>query len=136
MPAEFLDTNVLIYLLEEDEMRAATASRLVDAGAVISVQVLNEVAAAALRKRPDSWMKLSRFLLTIVRLLRVEPLTLETHLLGLELIRQYRLSVYDATIVAAALLAGCDTLWSEDMQDGLVINRQLTIRNPFAVATN
>jgi predicted nucleic acid-binding protein len=131
MPADFLDTNVLIYLLEEEPAKAATATRLIDAGAVISVQVLNEIAATALRKRPDCWSRLSRFLLTLVGLVRVEPLTVETHLLGMELIERYRLSVYDATIVAAALLAGCETLWSEDMHPGLMIDGRLKIRNPF-----
>jgi predicted nucleic acid-binding protein len=42
-----------------------------------------------------------------------------------------KLSVYGAMIVAAALLAGCETLHSEDMQDGLLIDNQLRIRNPF-----
>ena len=35
-------------------------------------------------------------------------------------------------IVASALLAGCDILWSEDMQDGMLVEGQLRIRNPFA----
>jgi predicted nucleic acid-binding protein len=131
MPADFLDTNVLIYLLEDHPDKAATASRLIERGCIISVQVLNEIAAAALRKRPDGWVTLSEFLLTIIRLLRVEPLTVETHLLALELVRRYRLPVYDGSIVAAALLAGSKILWSEDMHDGLVIDGSLTIRNPF-----
>lgn len=134
MSADFLDTNVLIYLLEDDPQKTATASRLVEAGGVISVQVLNEIAAAGLRKRPDGWTKLSQFLLTIVRLLRVDPVSVETHLLGLELIHRHRFAVYDSMIVAAALLAGSETLWSEDMHDGLVIDGRLTIRNPFHVA--
>ena len=46
--------------------------------------------------------------------------------------RRYKIAFYDAAIVAAALLADCDTLWSEDMHDGLVIDGRLTIRNPFA----
>lgn len=44
---------------------------------------------------------------------------------------RHRLSVYDAMIVASAILAECDTLYSEDMQDGLLIDNQLRIRNPF-----
>jgi predicted nucleic acid-binding protein len=43
-----------------------------------------------------------------------------------------KLHVYDSMIVAAALLAGCATLYSEDMQDGRVVAQQLTIRNPFS----
>ncbi len=60
--------------------------------------------------------------------------TVQTHEQALKLAERYGLSVCDALIVSAALLAGCKTLWSEDMQDGRVINRKLTIRNPFARA--
>ena len=59
------------------------------------------------------------------------PLTETTHELGLVLAERHVLNVYDGMIVAAAQLAGCETLYSEDMHDGLVID-QLTIRNPFA----
>jgi predicted nucleic acid-binding protein len=34
-------------------------------------------------------------------------------------------------IAAAALAADCDTLWSEDMQDGMVVEGRLKIVNPF-----
>ena len=42
------------------------------------------------------------------------------------------LSVYDAMIVAAALIAGCTTLYTEDMHDGLLVEGQLRLVNPFA----
>ncbi|HYE27795.1 MAG TPA: hypothetical protein VEA61_06130 [Allosphingosinicella sp.] len=44
---------------------------------------------------------------------------------------RYKLAIYDAMLVASALLVECDVLWSEDMHDGLVIEGMLTIRNPF-----
>jgi predicted nucleic acid-binding protein len=44
---------------------------------------------------------------------------------------KYGYGIYDALVAAAALEAGCETLYSEDLQDGQVINRRLTIRNPF-----
>ena len=50
----------------------------------------------------------------------------------MRLAERYQFRIYDAMIVAAALAAGCDTLWSEDMQDGLMIDDRLAIRNPFA----
>lgn len=50
--------------------------------------------------------------------LTVYPNTIETHETGLALAERYRLSTYDAMIAAAALLAGCDTLWSEDVRHG------------------
>ena len=62
---------------------------------------------------------------------RVVPLTEATHDLGLEVAERYRLSVYDAMIVAAAMLAGDGVLHTEDLQDGLRVEGGLTIRNPF-----
>ena len=59
-------------------------------------------------------------------------LDLDLHHLGLRLAERYRLSVYDAMIAAAALTAECDTLYSEDMHDGLVIDGRVRIVNPFA----
>ena len=44
---------------------------------------------------------------------------------------RYRLSVYDSMIAAAALIADCDVLWSEDMQHDQRLLGRLTIRNPF-----
>jgi predicted nucleic acid-binding protein len=64
-------------------------------------------------------------------LLRVHAVTIETHEMGLMLAERYRLSIYDAMIVAAALDAGCDRLWSEDMQNGMVIERSLRIVDPL-----
>ena len=131
MAADFLDTNVLIYLLEADATRAERAEELVAAGAIISVQVLGEIVATGCRKRPDQWPQLCEFLEALRPMLTIVPLTVDTHRLAVDLIGRYGFSPYDASIVASALLAGCETLWSEDMQDGLVIERQLTVRNPF-----
>lgn len=63
----------------------------------------------------------------------VVPLTVEVHELALWVRERHRFASHDCTIVATALLADCDTLWSEDMHDGVVIDGRLTIRNPFAV---
>ncbi|SMD04113.1 PIN domain-containing protein [Rhizobium sp. RU36D] len=65
-------------------------------------------------------------------LLDVVPVTVATHETGLAVAERYGLSTYDAMIVASAIIAGCETLLSEDMQDGLVIDGRLRIINPFA----
>lgn len=59
------------------------------------------------------------------------PLTVYTHESALEIAARLNLSFYDAFLAASALEAGCRTLLTEDMQHGLVIQRRLTIRNPF-----
>jgi predicted nucleic acid-binding protein len=80
-----------------------------------------------------SWAETRDFLDTFRATMKVVPLTLETHERGLDHAERYQLSVYDGMIVAAAQLAGCRVLYSEDMHDGLVIDG-LTIRNPYAAA--
>jgi predicted nucleic acid-binding protein len=127
----FLDTNVLLYVLTDERSKAERALSLVEAGAVISVQVLNEFASVATRKSGLPMREVRDVLATIRQLCPVVPLTVEIHDLGLELAERYRLSIYDAMIVAAALGAGCRTLFTEDLNDGQAIEG-LTIRNPFA----
>jgi predicted nucleic acid-binding protein len=131
MPASFFDTNVLVYIASGDAAKADRAEAAVAAGGAISVQVLNELANVARRKMQMSWDD-THGLLTMMRgLLTVHPLTLETHETGLTLAERYSLSIYDAMIAAAAIHAGCDTLWSEDMQHGMAIDEGLRIVNPF-----
>ena len=134
MPAAetFFDTNVLLYLLSEDTTKSDRAEELVANGGVISVQVLNEFAAVASRKLGMSWSEIRDVLTPIRTICEVEPLTIETHDRGIEIAERYGLSFYDAMILAFALSAGCKILYSEDLQDGQVIDRQLRIRNPFA----
>lgn len=131
MAKAFVDTNVLIYLMSADAARADRAEAVVAAGAVSSVQVFNEIANVARRKLGMGWQELDEFLALLRALCPPEPLTLVSHDRGRQLAERYGLSVYDAMIVASALLAGCDVLYSEDMQHGLVIEGQVRICNPF-----
>lgn len=131
MPGKFFDTNVLLYVASSDAARADRAQELIGEGGMISVQVLNEITNVARRKMAMSWVETHAFLATIRGLLPVQPITIEVHETGLTLAERYRLSIYDAMIAASALLGDCDTLWSEDMQDGMVIENRLRIVNPF-----
>ncbi|HXO00439.1 MAG TPA: PIN domain-containing protein [Stellaceae bacterium] len=130
MPASFFDTNVLVYLAS-DPAKAGRARELLAHGGTISVQVLNEIANVTQRKLRFSWLETREFLSLICSFLSVIPITLRIHESGLGLAERYGLSVYDAMIAAAALDSRCDTLWSEDMHDGLVISGRLTVVNPF-----
>jgi predicted nucleic acid-binding protein len=131
MPDSFFDTNVLLYLVSEDSKKADRAEELARRGGAISVQVLNEAANVARRKMRMSWRETHEFLALLRGLLTVEPVTLETHEKGLEFAERYELSIYDASIAAAAALSGCATLWSEDLQDGMKIGAGLRVVNPF-----
>ena len=127
----FFDTNILLYLFSADEAKADRAEEALGAGGIVSVQVLNEFAAVASRKLAMSIAEVREALAAIRAVCKVVPISEQSHDLGLQLAERYGLSVYDAMIVASALLAGCKTLLSEDMQDGQVIDGRLEIRNPF-----
>lgn len=133
MPATeaFFDSNVVLYLLSADTAKADAAETLLMTGGVVSVQVLNETTHVMRRKLVMPWHAIETVQEAVRAQCRVEPLTLETHDLGRRIAERYGLSVYDALIVAAALLAGCNVLYSEDMQHGLVIEQHLRIVNPF-----
>jgi predicted nucleic acid-binding protein len=131
MPGSFFDTNVLLYVASGDPAKADRAEELVHAGGTISVQVLNEITNVARRKMGFSWTETRAFLSMIRGLLPVRPLTIDTHETGLALAERYGLSTWDAMIAASALHADCDTLWSEDMQDRMVLGGRLRIANPF-----
>ena len=127
----FFDTNVILYLLSSDTAKADIAEELLAMGGMISVQVLNEIASVASRKLKMSWPEINEVLTQVRTVCAVQPLSIANHERAVSVAERYRLSLYDAMIVAAALLAGCKTLYSEDMQGGQVIERQITIRNPF-----
>lgn len=131
MPASFFDSNILLYIASSDEAKAGRAEALIAAGGTISVQVLNEITNVARRKMLLDWSEVHVLLDTVRGLLDVVPLTTDIHESGLALAERYKLSTYDAMIAAAALDANCTTLWSEDMQHGLLINDRLRIGNPF-----
>jgi predicted nucleic acid-binding protein len=131
MAGDFFDTNVLIYLASADAAKADRAERLVAQGGAIGVQVLNEVTNVARRRMRLSWQETHDLLSSLRGLLTVHPLTLEVHEAGLALAERYRFAPNDAMIVAAALQAGCDRLWSEDMQHGMVLAEGLRILDPF-----
>ena len=131
MTAAFVDTNVLLYLLTDDVAKADRAEALLASRIVISVQVLNEFANVARRKKTLDWPTIKQALDDLRRFADVRPLTLAAHEAGIALAGRHQLSVYDAMIAAAALEADCTTLWSEDFSNGQTFEGRLTVRNPF-----
>ena len=127
----FFDTNIPLYLLSDDPAKASRAEDLLALGGTISVQVLNEFVAVVRRKQLASWPDLEDMLDSIKRVCRVEPLTVATHERALGLAKRFGIPIYDATIAASALEAGCRTLYSEDFQDRQRFGA-MTVRNPFA----
>ncbi len=127
----FFDTNILLYLLSDEDGRADTAGALLQSGGVVSVQVLNEFASVAKRKLGMDWEEIAEILDVVKAVCSVVPVAIETHDLGISIARQYGFTVYDGMIWAAALLTGCPVLYSEDMQNGFVIDGTV-LQNPYA----
>ena len=131
MAGRFLDSNVILYLLD-DGPRRDVAEAVLARGGTVSVQILNEVLVNCRRKAGMEWDEAGAFLADVRRLVRVVDLTVEMHDVGRAVGARYKLQVYDAMILAAALVTGCDECLSEDMQDGLVVESMVRVRNPFA----
>ena len=95
------------------------------------MQILNEMASVASRKLGMPVAEMREVLEVVRAVCHIEPLSEETHDLGLAICERYRFSIYDSMIVASALLADCPVLFSEDIHDGQLIDSQLTVRDPF-----
>ena len=134
MPAKaFFDTNVLIYAVAQDDPRSARAEELLASGGVLSVQILNEFVSVARRKISMSWSDVTEALDAFQVLCPSPlPITIEIHRAALKIAEKHGCNIYDALVIAAALEAGCATVYSEDFQDGQTMEGQVTIRNPFA----
>jgi predicted nucleic acid-binding protein len=131
MAADFLDSNVLVYAFTTDR-RAAVAQALLQTRPIISVQVLNEFVNVSRRKLGMDWQEVAAAIAELrVLCSTILALDLATHDEALRIAKRHGYSIFDAQIVASALQAGSGTLWSEDMQDGIVIDGRLRVSNPF-----
>jgi predicted nucleic acid-binding protein len=126
----FIDSNVILYLLSSDSAKANKAEALLEAGGVISVQVLNEVVSVCQRKLKMDWNEIEAVLQAVKASVEIVPLTEATHDTAVQICKRYQLSFYDAHICSAALFAGAKLLLTEDMQDGMVVD-SLVVNNPF-----
>lgn len=130
MTLAFLDTNVVLYLLDGDAAKADRAEVIVRAGGVVSTQVLNEFASVAARKLGLTARDIRAVTQAVRSTCRVVAIDERVHDLAVDLFERHLLSFYDAAIVAAAMLAGADRLLSEDFSTGMRFG-DLVVENPF-----
>ena len=130
MAKPLIDSNVVLYLFSSDTVKADRAESLLQSGGLISVQVLNEVASVCLRKLKMTWEDVDAVLETLKSTCEVLPVTLASHEKAVGLAERFQISLYDANIVATAILCGADTLFSEDLQNGMSME-SVTVVNPF-----
>jgi predicted nucleic acid-binding protein len=127
----FADTNIIVYAQSDDGTKTATAIKVLEAGPVISAQVVNETVSVLTRKHGFSLADAHQVAVSLLAICEVVPLDSDTIREAIRLTTRYQLSHWDSLIVSAALLAGCDSLYTEDMQDGQVFDERLTVVNPF-----
>jgi predicted nucleic acid-binding protein len=134
-----LDTNVLIYSIARTvggvaDPRTDAAELLLVQGGRVTVQILNEFVDVVNRKLRFPWDWIQGRLAEIEELCGpAMPLSAQSQCEAVRIAARYGLRIYDAMIVASALEAGCDTLYTEDLQHGQVIEG-LRIVNPFLIA--
>jgi predicted nucleic acid-binding protein len=135
---EFFDTNILLYAqvdeypAKKEIAKALLADKIVSGEPYISVQVSNEFTVNALRKGkalPEVQELVEQFLKSF----HVLSITKHTAMDAFRLSSRYQFSFWDSLIVASALEAGCTTLYTEDLQDGQIIDGTLVVCNPFRV---
>jgi predicted nucleic acid-binding protein len=132
MPAKvFIDTNIVIYALGPHSEKTDRAASLFVRQPTISTQVLSETANVALKKLAMPLPEARKLLTTLESMCRVEIITSTCLHSAPDITERYKFAWYDSLIVAAALAAGCDTLYTEDLQHGQVIEDILTVTNPF-----
>lgn len=131
-PRVFVDTNVLIYALDDDPLRSERAEQLLSQRPFTSVQALNEVVNVLRRRRSLEWPAIADVAAQLASLCEVAGQTLDTHRQAVALMSRYSLSWWDALMLAAAIDTTAETFFSEDLQDGMLVQGRLRVRNPFA----
>ncbi len=134
----FLDTNIFVYSFDQNEAKKSRAAfELIQSGVatrkgVVSYQVVQEFFNVALRKflQPLTVMEAEQYLGTVFRPLLAVHSSQAIFSEALRLTDRHRLSWYDSLIVACAMQADCEILYSEDLQHGRQFGK-LVIKNPF-----
>ena len=137
----FIDSNIWVYALLEarnDVEKQKTALKLLrnlptSASILVSVQVINEFHWTLTRKyRLADDVVLDKATNGIIAFTSaVLPLELDTYLEASDIRKRYNLSFWDSLIIASALQARCTTLYTEDLNHGMIVDRKLHIVNPF-----
>jgi predicted nucleic acid-binding protein len=128
-----VDTNILIFIHDKLNIeKREIAQQILSENPAISTQVISEYINTTRRLLPD--FKKEDLLLQTAELFSecpVAKVTSATLVIAAELIKKYQFQIFDAVIVASGIESGCNVLYSEDMHHGLIVNKTLTIINPF-----
>lgn len=134
----FLDTNVLVYSVDENPADKAKHDRAIELLSsrpdelVVSTQVLQEFYSVTTRKlRPPLSEETAAAAVHGIAKLDVVGSNAPLVLAAIDISRTDQLSLWDSLIIEAARRAGCERILSEDLNDGQVI-RGVAVENPFS----
>jgi predicted nucleic acid-binding protein len=142
MAKNFIDTNVWLYRLFDDqriEIQERERKRLIatsltqQSNIIISTQVVNELSANLIKKAKFNESQIKTLIQSLYSRCQIVEFDLTIFELASNLRSKYNFSFWDSLIVASGLFSGANILYSEDMQDGLIVDNQLTIINPFKI---
>lgn len=133
--AGFVDSNIWLYVFpgaSAEPYKFNIAKELIsNSNHIISIQVVNEVCVNLIRKAKFSEEKIRDVIQAFFDNYIVVGLTQQAFLKASQLREDYRLSYWDSLIIACALENDMAVVYSEDMQNGLLIEGKLKIVNPF-----
>jgi predicted nucleic acid-binding protein len=135
----FIDSNIWLYafIISEDTDKHLVASRIIENSTIcLSSQVINEVCVNLVKKAAFTEERLASLIRSFFD--RYQVLTEYSEDLlcaAADLRRSYRFQFWDSLIVASALSCNADILYSEDMHDGLLVQKSLRIINPFNISS-
>jgi predicted nucleic acid-binding protein len=127
----FADTNIAIYAEGSDVGKPQRATAILESSPVITSQVVTETISTLTRKYGFTLTEAQEVALSLLDLCELVPVGADTIREAIRLGARYQLSHWDSLIVAAALLAGCETLYSEDLQHNQLFDERLRVINPF-----
>ncbi|PAX53410.1 PIN domain-containing protein [Brunnivagina elsteri] len=134
----FIDSNIWLYrfILNPRDADAIPKQQIATTitnyqNSLISTQVVNDVCSNLIRKAGFNNPQIQILLEELAQGCEILPVSLETLQYSVKLRDRYSLSFWDSLIVASAVLGDARILYSEDMQDGLIVENTLQIVNPF-----
>lgn len=128
----FIDSNILVYAFDKsDERKQQISFNLLDKKPFVSSQVIIETFNACYKKLKIGQEACETIILHLCNITNIVEINEDVIRKSILFKRRYQFSFLDSMIVSSAYYARSSTLYSEDMQHGLVIEKQLTIINPF-----
>lgn len=129
----FIDTNILIYFISNEKKKKLRAKEIIFSTqeVYISAQVISEFISVCLSKKLLSIAEITPLIDNFLSALRFSSIEESTIKKALQIKQDYNFSYWDSLVIASAIENNCSILYTEDMQDGQIINDSVTIINPF-----